>query len=189
MFNLNDQIGEPYPKSAKLCFLFGKVQNAELKHPLEAVQTVVRMNPDALTFTSPANHLSSLVKPRSKRELAAVTTQDNSDGDKSEILKNGKIYTNYYPNWRHISRANQKLAIAERKKLGKFGKNSGKSKKGQKDWKRTVKGLKKFIAALKKKVPSVELLGDESEATEPTSNARNSFGGRAEKVTKRHRQN
>ncbi len=143
MFTLHDQIGEPYTESAKLCFLFDKVQNAELKHPLEGVRTVVSMNPDAFTFTSAANHLSSLVKPRSKRELAAVTTNtskrklaavttiDNSGGDKSEIIKNGKIYTYYYPN----GKENQKLVIVERKKLGRFGKLGG-QRKGRKTGKK-----------------------------------------------------
>ncbi len=189
MFNLYEQIGEPYSESAKLRFLFDKVQSVDLKHPLEAVRTVVSMNPDAFNFTSAANHLSSLVKPRSKRELSAITSSEDSGGDRSEIMKNGKIFTDYYPNWRQISKENQKIVLAEREKLGRGGKNGKKSKKSPKDWKKTVKGLKKTIAALKKKVPSDDSSGNESDATEPTSNAGNSFGGRAEKARKKQKNN
>ncbi len=75
--------------------------------------------------------------------------------------------------------------LAEREKLGRGGENGKKSKKSPKDWKKTVKGLKKMIAALKKKVPSDDSSGNENDATEPTSNAGNSFGGRAEKARKK----
>ncbi len=68
IFNLFDQIRESYSEAAKLRFLFDKVQSPDLQDPLEAVRTVVSMNPDAFTSTSAANHLSSLVKPRGKRE-------------------------------------------------------------------------------------------------------------------------
>ena len=50
-----------------------------------------------------------------------------------------------------------------------------------------MKGLKKQIAALKRKVPG----GDSSDESvdEPTNNAGNSFGGRAEKAAKKKRNN
>jgi hypothetical protein len=185
MFNAFDQIGEPYSESAKLRFLFDKVQSPELKHPLEAVRTVVSMNPDAFTFTSAANHLSSLVKPRSKRELSMVTT---GDIEKAEIMKDGKIYTGYYPNWRQISKENQKLVIAERERLEKGGKSGTKSKKKHKDWKKTVKGLKKKISALKRKVKDGGSSEDESVENaldEPKNDAGNAFGGRSEKAAKK----
>ena len=192
MFNLFDQIGEPYSEAAKLRFLFDKVQSPDLKLPLEAVRTAVRMKPDAFTFTSAANHLSSLVKPRAKRELAAVSFGgDEGNYDNSEIMKNGKIHTGYYSNWRKLSKENQKLVLSERERLGKGqNKNDGKankSGKSEKNWKKTVKGLKKQIAALKRKVPG----GDSSDESvdEPTNNAGNSFGGRAEKAAKKKRNN
>lgn len=191
MFNLFDQIGEPYTESAKLRFLFDKVQSAELKHPLEAVRTAVSMQPDSFNFTSAANHLSSLVKPRSKRELSAVTfTSDTVAHDNDEIMRNGKIFTGYYPNWRQISKENQKLVLAERDKLGKGGKSAGKAKKESKDWKKAVKGLKKQIAALKKKVPTEESSDEEDGGGNgPSNNAGNSFGGRAEKAKKKQKNN
>ena len=187
MFNLYDQIGEPYTESAKLRFLFDKVQSADLKHPLEAVRTVVSMNPDAFTFTSAANHLSSLVKPRSKRELSVVTF---SEGDKSEIMRDGKIFTGYYPNWRQISKDNQKLVLAERDRLGGKSKSEGKSKKTQKNWKKQVKGLKKTIAALKRKIPGEDSSDEDPDTTtEVTNDAGNAFGGRSEKARKKKKQN
>jgi hypothetical protein len=100
IFNLFEQIGEPYSEPMKLRFLLDKVQNQDLKHALEAVCIQTNMNPEAFTFTSAANHLSSLVKPRAKRELAALnfTTADSppSDTANSAIWRNGKIHTGYY---------------------------------------------------------------------------------------------
>ena len=185
MFNLFDQVGEPYSESAKLRFLFDKVQSADLKHPLEAVRTVVSMNPNAFTFTSAANHLSSLVKPRSKRELAAVTTNNDTPQDTSVIMRNGNIYTGYYPNWKRLSKANQKLVLAEREKQGQVSKSDNKGKKSN-GWKKQVKGLKKQIAALKRKIPGGESSDEEKESESgPTNDAGNAFGGRAEKAKKK----
>ena len=185
MFNLYDQIGEPYTESAKLRFLFDKVQSPDLKHPLEAIRTVTSMNPEAFNFTSAANHLASMVKPRAKRELSSVSFDEHTTTDKNnEIMKNGKIHTGYYSNWRQLSKENQKTVLAERDRLGVKGKSEGKSKKSPKEWKKTVKGLKKKIAAMKRK-NSGEESSDEDEEKEPKNDAGNSFGGRAEKSKKK----
>ena len=133
MFNLFDQIGEPYSESAKLRFLLDKVQNQDLKHALEAVRTGISINPNAFTFTSAANHFSSLVKPRAKRELAAVTFTGDatcSTMENSPIWKNGKIHTGYYANWRQLSKQDRDAVLAERDRQGKTpskGNKSGKS--------------------------------------------------------------
>ena len=187
MFNLFDQIGEPYSESAKLRFLLDKVQNQDLKHALEAVRTGISINPNAFTFTSAANHLSSLVKPRAKRELAAVTfTGDNSTGETSSIWKNGKIHTGYYANWRQLSKQDREAVLAERDKQGKTpSKNGAKSGKSTKNWKRQVKGLKKKIAALKRKAPDSGDESDDDGSSDPTNDAGNSFGGRSEKAKKK----
>ena len=189
MFNLFEQIGEPYSEGAKLRFLFDKTQSVDLKYPLEAVRTAVSMNPDAFTFTSAANHLSSLVKPRSKRELSSVTFEEATTGDKSEIMKGGKIHTGYYSNWRQLSKENQKLVLSERERLGKGSKADGNSKKGQKDWKKQVKGLKKKIAALKRKSSSGDSSDDEEKSENVTNDAGNAFGGRAEKSKNKKKKN
>ena len=189
MFNIYDQIGEPYSESAKLRFLFEKVQSPDLKHPLEAVRTVASMNPDAFTFTSAANHLASSVKPRSKRELSAVAFNDTT-GEKAEIIRDGKIFTGFYPNWRQLSRDDQKSVLAERDRLGKGGKgNKGEGKATQaKNWKKQVKGLKKTIAALKRKAP--EASDDDEDKEGPSNDAGNAFGGRTEKSkSKKKKQN
>ncbi len=109
---------------------------------------MVCMNPDAFNFTSAANHLSSLVKARYRCELLAITSSEDLGGKRSEIMKNWKIFTDYYPNWRQISKENQKILLTECEKLGRGRKNGKKSKKSPKDWKKTVKGLKKMIAQL-----------------------------------------
>jgi len=191
MFNLFEQIGEPYSEAAKLRFLFDKVQNQELKHPLEAVRTLVSMNPDSFTFTSAANHLSALVKPRTKRELAAVTFSDDSGGgDTTPILKNGKIHTGYYSNWFDLSKENRNLVLAERDKLGK-GSNkkaqSGGGKSGSK-WRKTARKLQKKIAALKRKT-SDDTPPDSDGDGGPSNNAGNAFGGRSEKAAKKKPRN
>jgi hypothetical protein len=184
MFNLFEQIGEPYSEAAKLRFLFDKVQNQELKHPLEAVRTLVSMNPDSFTFTSAANHLSALIKPRAKRELAAVTFSGDDNGDTTPILKNGKIHTGYYSNWYDLSKENRNLVLAERDKQGKGpSKNTqsgDKSGKSGKRWKKTVHKLRKKIAALKRKPTGDASSEDDNDA--PQNNAGNSFGGRSEKA-------
>ena len=192
MFNIYDQIGEPYSEAAKLRFLFDKVQSPDLKHPLEAVRTVASMNPDAFTFTSAANHLASSVKPRSKRELAAVAFADTTS-EKTEIRRDGKIFTGYYPNWRQLSRDDQKAVLAERDRLGTKGGKGGEGKTQkyqQKNWKKQVKGLKKKIAALKRKAPGSDTSDDDDEKDEPSNDAGNAFGGRTEKSkSKKKKQN
>lgn len=191
MFNIYDQIGEPYSEAAKLRFLFDKVQSPDLKHPLEAVRTVSSMNPDAFTFTSAANHLASSVKPRSKRELAAVAFSDTTS-EKNDIRRDGKIFTGYYPNWKQLSRDDQKAVLAERDRLGTKGnKSDGKSQKPQqKNWKKQVKGLKRKIAALKRKASGSDSSDDDEEKDEPSSDAGNAFGGRNEKSkSKKKKQN
>lgn len=190
MFNLFEQIGEPVTEAAKLRFLFEKVQNQELKHPLEAVRTLVSMNPDSFTFTSAANHLSALIKPRAKRELAAVTfSSDDGGGDTAPILKNGKIHTGYYSNWYDLSKDNRNLVLAERDKQGKGPKNNAQSGgKSGKKWKKTVRKLRKKIAALKRK-PSGGANSDDDDDSVPTNNAGNAFGGRSEKAASKKQRN
>ena len=187
MFNLSEQIGEPYTEGAKLRFLFDKVQNQELKHPLEAVRTLVSMNPDSFTFTSAANHLSALVKPRAKRELAAVTFNGDDGGDTAPILKNGQIHTGYYSNWRELSKENKNLVLAERDKLGKKPSNTYGGKSGKK-LKKTVHKLRKKIAALKRKNTSDGTSEDDDDG-EPVNNSGNAFGGRSEKAAKKKPRN
>jgi hypothetical protein len=195
MFNLFDQIGEPYLESAKLRFLLDKVQNPDLKHALESVRTGLSINPTAFTFTSAANHLSSLIKPRSKRELSAVTfTGDGTameNTSNSPIWKNGKIHTGYYSNWRQLSKQDRDAVLAERDKQGKTpSKGANKASKATKTWKKQVKGLKKKIAALKRKVPGgVDDSDDDTTSDDPTNDAGNSFGGRSEKANKKKRNN
>ena len=147
------------------------------------------MNPEAFTFTSAANHLSSMVKPRSKRELSSVSFEETSTNDKSEIMKGGKIHTGYYSNWRQLSKDNQKLVLSERERLGKGGKNEGNSKKGPKDWKKQVKGLKKKIAALKRKTSGGDSSDEEEKDESVSNNAGNAFGGRAEKSKNKKKKN
>ena len=189
MFNLFEQIGEPYSEAAKLRFLFDKVQNQELKHPLEAVRTLVSMNPDSFTFTSAANHMSALVKPRAKRELAAVTFSGDDNGDTNPILKNGKIHTGYYSNWYDLSKDNRNLVLAERDKQGKSpNKHSQSGGKSGKKWNKTVRKLKKKIAALKRKTTS-DATSDDDDGAPPTNNAGNAFGGRSEKAANKKQRN
>ena len=149
------------------------------------------MNPDSFTFTSAANHLSALVKPRTKRELAAVTFSDDSGGgDTTPILKNGKIHTGYYSNWFDLSKENRNLVLAERDKLGK-GSNkkaqSGGGKSGSK-WRKTARKLQKKIAALKRKT-SDDTPPDSDGDGGPSNNAGNAFGGRSEKAAKKKPRN
>ncbi len=118
-----------------------RVQSPDLR-PLEAVRKVVSMNPEAFTFTSAANHISSLVKPRSKRELLAVTSNDNSRGDRSEIMRNRTIFTEYYPNWRQISKESKNLVIAERESSLEKGKRTvGSQRKVERNGRRLLKVL------------------------------------------------
>ena len=184
MFNLFEQIGEPFSEGAKLRFLFDKVQNQELKHPLEAVRTLVSLNPDSFTFTSAANHLSVLIKPRAKRELAAVTFSGDDGGENAPILKNGKIHTGYYSNWFDLSKENRNLVLAERDRLG----NKPSKEKGKKKWKKTISKLKKKIAALKR-TPTGDAPSDDDGGGTPTNNAGNAFGGRSEKAASKKPRN
>ena len=125
------------------------------------------------------------MKPRAKRELAAVTfTGDTSTMENSPIWKNGKIHTGYYANWRQLSKQDRDAVLAERDKQGKPPSKGNKSGKSNKTWKKQVKGLKKKIAALKRKVPGSDESDDDT-VDEPTNDAGNSFGGRSEKAKKK----
>jgi len=107
-------------------------------------------------------------------------------------MRDGKIFTGFYHNWRQITKEDQKLVLAERERLGiggKRGKADGKQQKSEKNWKKTVKGLKKTIAALKRKTSGTEASDDDEIKEEPRDDAGNAFGGRAEKASKRKRNN
>ena len=97
----------------------------------------------------------------------------------------GKIHTGYYSNWRQLSKQDRDAVLAERDKQGKTtSKHSAKSGKTTKNWKRQVKGLKKKIAALKRKTVDGSVDSDDDGSTDPTNDAGNSFGGRSEKAKK-----
>jgi hypothetical protein len=190
MFNLFEQVGEPYGEQAKLRFLLEKVQNAELKTTVAAVSAAVGLDPDSYTFTSAANHLSAQVKPRSQgRSLSAVTSDDNT-----AIMKNGKIITGYIPNWRSLTPAQRDLVMAERERQGVKPRKSGgdKSSRNQssRNLKKQIKALAKTVERQGTKISALKRgsADDDSTAESTTSadstpgnNAGSSFGGRAEK--------
>ena len=132
--------------------------------------------------------------------MAFVSSGDDSNNDKDEIMKNGKIHTGYYSNWHQLSRKNRELVMAERQKPGKGNKatnndkvddKGGKAnnKKNPKQWKNKIRSLKRKIASIRKNAQG-DASDDESDDTlEPKNNAGNAFGGRAEKAKKNKRNN
>ena len=191
MFNLFEQTGEPYVEPAKLRFLFDKVQNAELRPAVEALKNSISIDPNSHTFSSAANHLAAQVKPRTTRQLGAVTSEQSgrSNGNDQSIMRDGRIFTGYYPNWSSLSKESKQAVIAERERLGtkKSGSNNknGKVQKLEanvRKWQSAADKYKSTIKALKRKgSEDTEDLSD----SEPEADAGNAFGGRSEKAKKR----
>ena len=190
MFNLFEQTGEPYGEPAKLRFLFDKVQNAELRPAVEALKNSISINPDSHTFSSAANHLAAQVKPRATRQINAVGADTTGNQDKS-IIRNGKIFTGYYPNWSSLSKESKQAVIAERertgtqKKGGSGGSNKIKKLEAEvKKWQSTSDKQKATIKALKRNHTDET---EESSGDEQDDDAGNSFGGRREKSKKKQK--
>jgi hypothetical protein len=147
MFNLLKDCSEPQAESAKLRFLWDRVQAPPLQPTIQAMKAQLGQNPEAWTFTAAANHLASQIEPvESGRQLSEV---NRGDQHSSNIMKDGKIKLNGYSNhvWRNVLTEEERAkVIAERAKSK--NKPAGNGKKGGKPGKagnRQVKQLSKLV--------------------------------------------
>ena len=143
---------------------------------VQAVKLSIAINPKYYNFTSAANHLSAQIKSAKSCALGVIGTKSGHD----EIMRNGKIFTEYYKNWSSISPENKKLVLAERKCLGiepKCQGNQGGSGSG------TVNSFNAKVSALKRQGSGDDDDSDTASGSEASTNdAGNSFGGRTEKA-------
>jgi hypothetical protein len=216
MFNIFDLEGEPMSDDAKLRFLFERVQHPELKSAISALQVKVTMG-DRLSFISAANHLAAQLSTTTDYRGSAdrrVGISSVSGGTESPpeqgIMKGGKIYTGYYPDFYQMPRADRDAIFAERKKkgepstpgqsghkqVGRGGNRSGKSRrvsatkakakdksltKEMLDFKSEMGGqVRKQVIAALKRERD-DSSESEEEEEDPKDNAGTGFGGRAAK--------
>lgn len=191
MFNIYEQVGEPYTEAAKLRFLLDKVNCQDLGQTVASIRSTIALNPDSFTFTSAANHLASQIKPRTGKAFVGAVGAGggNDDGSRADIMRNGKIHTGYYKNWSKLSRENQQLVIAERERLGVSKGKNGAGKDKNKRIQALEKKLSKQkvqIAALKRK--GIDSTDDESDGDDAgADNAGDAFGGSREKKEKKNK--
>lgn len=188
MFNLFEQVGEPYTEPAKLRFLLEKTQSTELATTVAAIRAAISLNQEAYSFTSAANHLSAQIGTSTNSSARTVSAVN------STIMRDGKVHTGYYSSkqWNELSPDDKAAVTAERAKQGigkKKGKNHGNALKAK------VAALEKKLSTQKSTIASLKRTNEEDgteggsesdEATNPGGNpantAGNSFGGRSEKA-------
>jgi hypothetical protein len=196
MFNLFEQVSEPYSEAMKLRFLLEKVQSIELKVTIEAIKSAVALDANSYTFTSAANHLSAQIKPRvgNGRSLSSVSVGEGS----SKIMKGGKINTGYYRNWSQLSPEDKQLVLAERDRLGVKGKarRNRQSKDKKTSMKSQIKALTKKVDKQQATISSLKRGSDSKDSEDETddsasdsnmnsNHAGDAFGGRREKEMKK----
>ena len=175
----------------KLRFLLDKTAEAQ---PLASLRATIHanliLNPDIYTFNVAADSLATIISSKNKgsgsssgRALGSVTFAD--DVDRSEIMRDGKIYTGHYDNPKLLHPANWALVRKEREKYNKSNKTGGNGSNSKKSWKTKFSKQKKEIKAMKATIAKLSRAGDDNhdDDDEPESgdNAGNAFGGRSEK--------
>jgi hypothetical protein len=194
MFDIYQDCGEPQTESAKLRFLWDKVDSATLQIPIEVIKADLSRDSTSWTFVTSCDHLASQIpldgKPKVK--FAASAIDSGKAAEKSNIMKDGKIFTGTFPGneWFDLLTKDERDKVsAERRKVGKS--NFGKRGKPRHD--RKVKALEKKLKASKKTISSMKraTTAEEAEASSDSDsssegdNAGNAFGGRAGKQRKK----
>ena len=199
MFNLFEQNQEPYLESQKLRFLLDKVKAPELQNTVEAVKSSMALDANAYSFTTAANHLSAQIEVR---PVGRALSEVNTDDIPQEILKDGKINTGHYSNWKQLSQKSRDMIIAERKRLGVPGrKQRGKgndAEPGGRKIKALANHVKSLTKTVKKQTATIASLRqgcDDDDSSDssgsdaaPMANAGNAFGGWTKKAAKRKKQ-
>lgn len=192
MFNIYEKEGEEMPEDAKLRFLFTKVKHQGLKAAIEALKAQ-RTAGTEVTYTMAANHLSTAVSELpeivARNRNISATGSENSNKKGSPIIYNedGSIKTGFITGWRNLSKADKKIVLDEKKRLG--------IKPGNKSWKRgqsnvnssdanRMHQLEDQVKTYKRQIKAYKRLqsGDESKSdNEESFDAGDQFGGKASK--------
>ena len=187
MFNTFDLAGEPYQESAKLRFLLDKCEGAPaFTAMISAIRSAMTLDDGAYDFDRAASALTAQIKPttRSIRGINAVATGEASPA----IMKDGKINTGRYRNWRSLSESDRAIVMAERQRLNIKGRGGKRGRDGKKiqNQKKVIKDLRRKVAALETNPKTPETAEkdavdekDESGDSEPEANAGKSFGGQS----------
>ena len=157
------------------------------------------LDANAYSFTTAANHLSAQIKVR---PVGRALSEVNTDDIPQEILKDGKINTGHYSNWKQLSQKSRDMIIAERKRLGVPGrKRRGKgndAEPGGRKIKALANHVKSLTKTVKKQTATIASLRqgcDDDDSSDssgsdaaPMANAGNAFGGWTKKAAKRKKQ-
>jgi hypothetical protein len=194
MFDIYQDCGEPQTESAKLRFLWDKVDSAYLQIPMEVIKAALSHDSNSWTFVTACDHLASqiAVDGKPKVKFAASAIDSGKAADKSNIMKDGKIFTGSYPGneWFDVLTKDERdKVMAERRKSGK----PNSSKNSKKNDNRKVQALEKKLQKSKKTISSLKRATKEekdetssdSDSSTDGDNAGNAFGGRAEKQRKK----
>jgi hypothetical protein len=195
MFNIYEDCKETQPESAKLRFLWQKVDNQELQPAIEAMRAQLGQNASAWTFVTACDHLASQIPAdgttRAKFTTSALDRGGGNGDATSKIMRDGKIHTGQYTKtewWDVLSQEDRDRVMAERKKTRSqhTGKKNAKSKpKGQdrkvKALEKKVKNFERKLSSLQRSTGATEDSSASSDSSVDGDNAGNAFGGRAAK--------
>jgi hypothetical protein len=194
MFDIYEDCGEPQTESAKLRFLWDKVESATLQIPMEVIKAALSRDATSWNFVTACDHLASQLpadgKPKVK--FAASAIDSGKVAETSIIMKDGEIFTGTYPGneWFSVLTKDERDKVTAARRKG--GKRSP-AKKGKPRSNRKVQSLEKQLKKSKKTISSMKRATKEEEAETSSAsdsssdgdNAGNAFGGRAEKQRKK----
>jgi len=190
MFNMYEEAGEPFHESAKLRFLLEKCEDATHFHSMiSAIRSSMTLDENSYDFDKAASALTAQIKPRETRArgVGATGTEDRgSDKASASIMKDGKIFTGRYNNWKKLSKADKDRVTAERKRLGIKSPLAGKGKKFA-NQRKQISELQRKIAALEGVARLPTDGGDEEPESDGDGKAGNSFGGRGSMARKKQK--
>jgi hypothetical protein len=191
MFNIYEEVQEPYTEAGKLRFLFEKSGSSFLQPTIEVMKAQLGQDDSCWTFVAACDHLASQVPadggPKVTFQTSAIGSQPGDT--KSRIMRNGKIHTGSYSpeDWYEVLTYEERNQVnAARAKEVKGGKKPYKSRRDATS-SRKIKSLQKQVKKRDKRISSMQRAPAEEEETSDSessaelTNAGTKFGGRAEK--------
>ena len=193
MFNIFQEEGEELTENAKVRELLKHVQNNQLQDTVKALW--VRFDLDGISYTEAANHLTSAVSELPEYLLARRVSSLNRiragglDKGKNKFkwdsiyADDGTIFTEYYSNWKSLSKEDRDKVIAEQKKKNtpRVAKNDNKCKLAE------IQALTDDIAMMKctvSQLATTKRNQGEQDDNAPCNDAGDQFGGRKAKAGK-----
>ena len=116
MFNIYEEEGEEFTENAKLRELFERVQHPQLQDTVKALKVCFDM--EGITYTQAANHLTAAVSELPEYHLTLKVSASSSGTPR---IRDGSVFTWYYPNWSELSKEDKQRMLDSRSKKKKGG--------------------------------------------------------------------